>query len=310
MARRNPTQEQRRRLVADNADRCCVCKRDGVGLHLHHIDGDATNTVDGNLAVLCVEDHDRHHRPSRYTGNVRHVELSVEEISSCKTNWERFVRASRTPGAPVLATVTVFGTTEHLHSAQLVLQWADGSVEHARSFHLLEGTLERWVDEIAEQVDSIGAHLQLALVDGPQAVEHCPSCGSGKSRTVDRTRALMLTDSDWKVDSVTSIYVNPDRPSLALTLALGNETLQSGSLHLCQGRFLHYQCDQYEERLSLKRQPSIRTQATKLVERIIREWQPARVVVGTGEPDSPEVMNGLDLPLCWESPLEEPDAPG
>jgi hypothetical protein len=42
----NPNSSQRERLLMANANRCCVCKRCGVGLHLHHIDQDSSNTVD------------------------------------------------------------------------------------------------------------------------------------------------------------------------------------------------------------------------------------------------------------------------
>ena len=50
------------------------CKRRCIGFHLHHIDGNSSNTVDENLAVLCVEDHDRHHRPNEYESRVNHLE--------------------------------------------------------------------------------------------------------------------------------------------------------------------------------------------------------------------------------------------
>ena len=43
-----------RKLYELNADSCCVCKRTGVGLNIHHIDGDSSNTTEENLAVICV----------------------------------------------------------------------------------------------------------------------------------------------------------------------------------------------------------------------------------------------------------------
>jgi 5-methylcytosine-specific restriction endonuclease McrA len=59
MGRVDPTPKQRQRLYDANANRCCVSKRNDVGLHIHHIDEDSSNSIDENLAVLCVEDHDR-----------------------------------------------------------------------------------------------------------------------------------------------------------------------------------------------------------------------------------------------------------
>ena len=104
MSRVNPKAEQRDRVLNTNAKRCCVCKCSGVGLHLHHIDRDSSNTVDENLAVLCVEDHDRHHRPGAYTPTVNHLELSPDEIRRHKTSWEAFVSETRKPFPKVIAT--------------------------------------------------------------------------------------------------------------------------------------------------------------------------------------------------------------
>ena len=36
-----------------------MCKRTGIGLNLHHIDGDSSNTVEENLAVLCINEHEK-----------------------------------------------------------------------------------------------------------------------------------------------------------------------------------------------------------------------------------------------------------
>src|SRR6476659_9458977 len=96
MARRvKANEEQRCRLFAANASRCCVCKRSGIGLHLHHINGNPSDTVDENLAVLCVEDHDRHHRPSSYhirmlSGVLRRESPAVDSrpaLSTSDSTW-------------------------------------------------------------------------------------------------------------------------------------------------------------------------------------------------------------------------------
>jgi hypothetical protein len=105
----NPNSSQRERLLMANANRCCVCKRCGVGLHLHHIDQDSSNTVDENLAILCVEDHDRHHRPGAYQPSVNHLELSPEEIRKHKRSWEAFVSETRKPFPRVIATLAAYG---------------------------------------------------------------------------------------------------------------------------------------------------------------------------------------------------------
>ena len=294
------TDKQRRRLLAANADRCCVCKRNEVGFHLHHIDGDSSNTIDGNLAVLCIEDHDRHHRPKAYRSRVNHLELDAERILKYKMSWEKFVSACHVPGSPVLATVTMFGTKEEVHSTQVVYQWKDETIEHTHSFHLLEGGYEQWADDIVKEVESIGPHLIIAMIEEPQPVEHCPCCGTGFSHTTKTALLVKLTDKRWSTHSIMSIFINPEQPSLAMSLGFGEEHLYSGSLHVCQSKFLHYTCDYDEERIRLKKKPSIRTQATRMVEKIINKWSPAVLVIGTGNHDSPEIIEELNLPLCWE----------
>ena len=88
-----------RKLYELNANSCCVCKRTGVGLNLHHIDGDSSNTTEENLAVICVKDHDAHHRPNKYTA-LNHMDLSAERLHAYKTEWEEFVFLCR-KGTPV-----------------------------------------------------------------------------------------------------------------------------------------------------------------------------------------------------------------
>ena len=38
---------------------CCICRTPGRGIQIHHIDGDSLNNDIGNLAVLCLECHDK-----------------------------------------------------------------------------------------------------------------------------------------------------------------------------------------------------------------------------------------------------------
>lgn len=300
MARKNPLKSQRDRLFKANAGRCCVCKRPKVGLELHHIDGDSSNTVDENLAVLCVEDHDRHHRPSQYK-RVRHLDLGPEAIVEQKRSWEAFVADARTEAPGVVAVLTIYGTVDQAHSFQLVMHWPDQRIECKRFFHLAELNIDILTDQIVEEVHSIALRLPLIMIDEPLPIEHCPCCGSGYSRTLSPAMVLRHTDPNWQTDSLASIYVNPDKPSLAIAVVLRDQHLLSGSLHLCEGRFLHYIDDYREERVELRKTPSIRTQACTLVEMVLADWTPAEIFFGTGDPDDPLLIDDLTLPRCWEN---------
>ena len=97
------------------------------------------------------------------------------------------------------------------------------------------------------------------------------------------------------------IYINPKTPSLALAFGLRDEHLFNGHLHLCQGKFLHYSCDdQIDERIAVQPKPSVRAQATSIVGRILKDWTPAHIFIGTGNPDHPKSIEELNLPACWE----------
>jgi hypothetical protein len=301
MPRINPGIAQRERLLKANAHRCCVCKQPGLGIHLHHIDGDSSHTVDENIAVLCVSDHDRHHRPSAYQVRVNHLELTPERISQYKQSWEAFIAEARQPNPKVIATLAAYGTREVIHSLQLVMQWPDERIEYTRSYHLLEGNLDKMTDAVFDELRDIGTNMKLAMLDKPLSVEYCPCCGSGCSRTLKTGVVVRHTDPDWSTQSICSIYINPDSPSLAVPFFLHGQQACAGSLHLCQGKFLHYHSEGIDERLSVKPRPSIRGQAYRVVKNLLEDWSPAKVLIGTGNPDTPEIIDSLTLPRCWKT---------
>lgn len=309
MARVRPSTKQRSRLISTNAGRCCVCKRKGIGLHLHHIDGDNSNTVDDNLAVLCVEDHDHHHRPDEYV-KARHTELGENQLREYKDSWESFVREAHKESPQVIAVVNVFGDLDRIHAAKIIFQWPNEKIEFERTFHLLEGDFDCWTDEMLNEVQSIGENIKLTMVNEPLPVEYCPCCGTGFSNTVKETLVLKSTDPNWSIHSILSIYINPENPSLAISLGLPDKHLYSGALHLCQGRYLHYSCDYYDERVEIKQRPSVRTQATQLVQKIVSEFEPAHIFIGTGDHDRPNLIDDFELPKVWEKRTSNRNAKG
>ena len=214
MARINPTLPQKQRLLEANAFRCCVCKRSSIGFNFHHIDGNSSNTVDQNLAVLCVEDHDMHHRPNEYDEQCNHLELDKEEILRLKTSWEAFVLEAKTNTPDVMATLSCYGTEELIHSLQLVMQWPDERIEYARSFHLLDGNLDRLTDAVFRELDSISPNIKMAVIDEPLPVEHCPCCGKGFSRMMSASSCCQ-TDRSIVVNRIVLLHLHQSRPTFA-----------------------------------------------------------------------------------------------
>lgn len=298
--RKNPSSKQRDRIFALNANRCCVCKRAEIGLQLHHIDGDRSNTTDKNLALLCVEDHDHHHRPKQYT-KTNHQNLTAAKLLEYKTSWESFVCDAQSTSPSVAAVINIFGSYEQIHAAKIIFQWPDEKIEFERTFHLLEGNIDYWTDEMISEVHKIGKNVKLVLVDEPLPIEYCDCCGKGYSHTVKEGLIAKLNDPNWKTHSLISVYINPTSPSLAITVGLPEKILFSGSIHLCQGKYLHLTSNYYDERVDIKTDLSIRAQVTDLVSAVISTWEPSHLLFGTGDHDNPELIEDFILPKVWET---------
>lgn len=294
--RTKPTPAQKVRLLNKNRGVCCVCKQRGLGVNFHHIDGDNSNTTDPNLAVLCVKDHDKHHRPTEYDG-LNHLKLGRRRIQQFKKSWEAFVEEARKPNPGVLAVINAYG--EPIHSMKLVLQWANGRIEFERTYHLHHGPMESWIDHAMEEVECLGKKVQIALINKPLPVEYCPCCNSSTSRTVDEGWARKLTAKNWAADSICSIYINPTSASLAINISLKHETVHQSHLHRC-GMHLHYHCREFDERVHIQRKEGVRSQATRIIQKVLKQWQPARLLIGTGDHDKPTLIRRFALPPCWE----------
>lgn len=296
--RKNPNPKQQQRLLKKNAGVCCVCKERGLGVNFHHIDGNNSHTVDENLAVLCVKDHDAHHRPQAYT-SLNHLELGAKYILKFKKSWEAFVAEATKPNPKVLAVINVFGNQAGIHAMKLVFQWQSGKIELVRMYHLLAGAVESWIDHAFNEIAWLSENIKIVIISDVFEPEYCPSCSSSLTTIIDENRAKKITSESWASDSVCSIYVNPTNPSLAIIISLKDKILCQGHLHLC-GSFLHFACAKYNERLRVRRKPSVRTQATRIIQKIIAEWEPGQILIGTGNPDSPSPIANLRLPECWE----------
>jgi hypothetical protein len=216
------------------------------------------------------------HRPRAYQIRVNHLELTPERISQCKQSWEAFIAEAHQPNPKVIATLAAYGTGELIHSLQLVMQWPDERIEFARSYHLLDGNLDKMTDAVFDELKDIGRNIKLATLSEPLPVEYCPCCGAGCSRTLKPGVVIRLTDPDWITQSICTIYVNPDSPSLAVAFFLHEQELCAGSLHLCQGKCLHYHDEGIDERLPVTPKPSIRAQQAASLERFSKNGRRQR----------------------------------
>ncbi|MGQ9873426.1 hypothetical protein [Leptodesmis sp.] len=193
----------------------------------------------------------------------------------------------------------MYGTYAKVHSIQAVFQWADGRIEFECTYHQLDGPAEDCVDDLIAQFDWLGKGVKLLIIDKPLPVEYCPCCSSSLKRFLAENQYKRLFYKSWKTDSTCCIYINPKRPSLALTLFLNQEVIYQGALHLC-GYSLHYTCSSFEERFPISKRPSIRTQATRIIQDIMNIWEPGHILIETGDRQNPYLIENFELPKCWE----------
>ncbi|MBI5748720.1 MAG: HNH endonuclease [Nitrospinae bacterium] len=288
-----------KKLRTKNLGVCCVCKERSIGTNFHHIDDNPANNDEGNIAVLCVKEHDQHHRPKSYD-QTKHLELGADKIREYKREWEQTVEECNSNNPKILAVVNVYGDYTNIHSVRLLVQNVNSKIIYQRIYHLLTGTPDQWTDAIIDEVLWLGKNVKLSLIDKPLQVEYCPCCSTSLSNTLDRNVAIHLTVSDWKQKSIASIYINPPFPSLALTLFYGDEPLYKAHLHKCKEKHLHFLTDKFEERTPIKKYQSIRTQATEIMQKVVDTWNPGQLLIGTGNPDKPTIIKNFNLPDIWE----------
>ena len=173
----------RKRILSRNASMCCVCHARGMGVNIHHVDKNPSNNKLSNLAVLCVTDHDAHHRPLAYP-RLNHLRMSKASIQDAKRKWEWFVAEASRPKPEIMATVSAYGTKEHIHAMRVVYQGRDQAIYLDRIFHSLGGPPDTWIDDMLEELCEFRGNIPIVLVNAPLPVEYCPCCKNALSRTV------------------------------------------------------------------------------------------------------------------------------
>jgi hypothetical protein len=299
-----------RQAVLDaNATVCCVCKTRGIGINIHHIDGDPENNLFANLAVLCVQDHDAHHRPYASPA-LQHLDLGEDRIREYKKRWEHFLQEARARPARASATLNAFGHETLIHSLCLTLQDTAGHIELERTYHILDKPLDRAIDDVFDELSWLGSSIPILLVDAPLPVEHCPGCHRGLSYVVDPPMRLQHLVSDWARASTAVVYLNPRRPSLGIVVSYQANVVFEMAAHLCRDG-LGWQKQSlaiddtrttgssWHEPLSLVR--SWRGQVSRRVRAHLQAISAGHVFIGTDDPDASMLIDELELPVVWRN---------
>lgn len=302
----------RRKIEARNAGVCCACRKTGFGTNIHHIDHDPSNNDPENLALICVTDHDAHHRPGSY--HPCHY-LPADELRQCKAEWENFVAKARSDPPRVLATINTFGSMDSLHAVRLVMQDETGRVGFQQDFHFLDTPMDSAQDEVLNRITWLNPKIVIYGIHDPKPIEYCP-CKRSLSETYLPIFTARELAPDWQRQSVLSIFVYADVPRCDMCLRYDREDPEiEWVFHRC-GNFLslreilHGATDPVRtEEHKIMRRPSVRTQATRIVAEIISNWSPGQYLIGTGDPDRPTLIEDLTLPQCWENEAPRPRQP-
>lgn len=297
MARVPVPNKMKEELLKLNAYSCCVCKKTGVGLNFHHIDGDNSNTVIENMAVLCVNEHDAHHRPKQYP-KLNHLDLSSEKLLIYKKEWEEFVKECQKDTPNVLATINAFGTYENIVGMKIIFQYINGKIIFERCYQQLDGNLDYWTDEAINEVLRLGKNIKIALIDKPLPIEFCSADGHALSHIFDEPAAKQIAYDDWNSKSSAAVYINPYQPSLAISIFYEKELIYTVSIHRCKNRIRYID---YKGGKSTKvRVLQVRKQVEHYIRKVLKSWTPGIIFYGTGESENPTIIKKCKLPLYWE----------
>jgi hypothetical protein len=288
--------KQKTRLLENNAYSCCICKKKNIGFNFHHIDGNHSNNEDSNIAVLCVEEHDKHHRPQKYTKS-SHLELSAECIKEKKLKWEQFVSEAKKEEPDIIAVVTAYGQEENIQGMKIVFQWTDGTIEFERTYHSLNSPMDIWIDKALEEINWLGKYIKLVLINEPLSIEYCNECNSTYSRTLDRGQALKVTKSDWSDKSIATIYFNPIFSSLAYSIFYDRELLYSASIHKCNTDYV-FSDGVCEERYFAYKNNN-KSQVIELLNKKLDDWECGRIIIGTGDEINPTIIDEYYFHEKW-----------
>ena len=254
-------------LLNLNAGVCCVCRSRGLGVNFHHIDENPSNNALDNIAVLCVKDHDAHHRPEAYS--VNHRELGAEKIKAYKVEWEAFILETQKENPRVLAVVNTYGSDDNVIGMRLLFQTENSKIVLQRMFNPLESPWEKWADATIGDILWLNSKIPLIWINSPLQIEYSQG-GHSLANVLDSNLAKKELAKDWDEKSVCSIYINPSQPSLALLVQYENEILLTATLHKHDSS-LHLSCDNFDEEITLKNRPAVRTQVTQVVNKLLED---------------------------------------
>jgi hypothetical protein len=159
-------------ILFRNDRTCCICRNSAKRVQIHHIDGNPSNNVLENLAIVCPQHQDELHKSGGITKGI--PPLLVKKY---KRSWELTVRKRRSQKSSPLSSESGVEKTlfefEIRKIAYELVSLADGDtagieqrLEYLHAIHLHEG----YSDRILKVLSSIAIFLALAGKNKPSLV--------------------------------------------------------------------------------------------------------------------------------------------
>lgn len=278
-----------------------MCKEPGLGLEFHHIDGNPSNTVEENIAVLCVRDHDKEQRPHRYS-KAKHTDLHPDQIIQYKESWEAFVEEASKPNTEVLGLAILYGVGEIVSALRLTFQW-DDQVMWDKMINVTDSPLQSWGEQIVAIANWLGEHVRIVVENEIIQINFCEKCArDGRFSRLDpklhSSSIKKYTRAAWDTDSSVSIYVDPQKPFFSLGVLLEDEPIHGVYIYK-QGKSVATFCTEpsckchstsFEEELSPE---NLEEQVKYILNSLLVKWEPARCNIFTLKDNTPVLLNDI-----------------
>lgn len=166
-----------------------------------------------------------------------------------------------------------------------------------RDFHFVDVQPVDAIDAVLDEISWLNPNITLYMANEVTSIDYCTACDKGGSLTTVLSPLMAARElaPDWVEKSAMAVYLNPYKPSCAAALSYNGTVATELSIHRCD---IYLSVNQEMRRIA--HWPSVRSQVSRLIHGFVHEWHPAQLLIGTGDPGKPVIIEHLTLPRCWE----------
>lgn len=289
-------------VMFNNDHTCCICRVRSRPVQIHHIDGNNSNNLADNLAVLCLDDHNKASYPQGFSRRI-----SPGEIRMSKADWEELVRSKRAPtyrgdSKRFYATICGYGNEYDIEAVEVVIHDKNGKIYNKLVVHRHDCPLDTATTQIVDFIAEHGVY-QSFMIDRCLPIDYCPNCQKALSTITDAEK-MDIVEKRIKPNPNFIVYINPKQCNLQISVSRGLEMNLIVFIHLCSnGLVLQYEHAD-SGKVSLD---TLMPENSKYIEKQIKDliWEVAKttgykkISFFAGDPDNPKLVKYLNLPSSW-----------